>query len=324
MSTSIGVLEEVLEDLKAQRTFRLSAAWRPKGSAALVVPVIRTGSRPRAYLTIQEAKSVEILDTGDIGRVQVRNGEKLPVFVRVGSLLEGKGTQSRAVNKSVTIGSGETVDVGVNCVHHSHGIDPSASFEAVTGHLAPASVERHLVGANQGGVWAAVAHYNASKQAMGGGTNSLGQTDNLVGEFNTTDRFTAMVDRLVKEIPNHEGQVGVVVFDDRGVYGMEVFDSPDSWRVFNSAVVEKFGELLVGRLDERILDVRVREDKVAESVASFLDQLKESCIGPEGSGDPEKVQFGGRYCGEVSFHASEFVHLTAVRGEESAEATELA
>ena len=322
MSTNIGVLEELLEDLKAQRTFRLSAAWRPKGSAALVVPVIRTGSRPRAYLTIQEAKSVEILDTGDIGRVQVRNGEKLPVFVRVGSLLEGKGTQSRAVNKSVVIGPGDTVEVGVNCVHHSHGIDSTASFAAVAKHLAPASVERHLVGGNQGAVWAAVEGFTASKQEMGGGTVGLGRVDDLVGEFNSADKFTDMVDRLVKEIPNHEGQVGVVVFDEGGVYGMEVFDSPDSWRVFNSAIVEKFSELLLGRFDESVLEVRVREEKVAESVASFLDALKDGAVSLDESAGCSTVQIGGRYCGEVSFEANRFVHLTAVRSEATeAEAT---
>lgn len=324
MSTNIGMLDEVLEELRAQKTFRLSAAWRPKGSAALVVPVIRTVPRARGYLTIQEAKEVEILDTGEIGRVQVKNNKKLPVFVRVGSFLEGKGTQSRAVNKSVIIASGETADVGVNCVHHSHFIDPSASFAAVKGHLAPSSVERHLVRGDQGGVWAAVQGFAAVKQEMGGARSGLGTGDNLVGEFNSADKFTEMVDRLVKEVPNHEGQVGVVVFDERGVYGIEVFDSEESWKVFNAAVVEKFGELLLGRFDERVLEVKVREERVAESVMSFLDGLRECQLVLDESGSCSTVQIDGKYSGEVSFEGNAFVHLTAVRGEDSQEEAGLA
>jgi hypothetical protein len=320
MSTNVSVLDELLEDFRAERTFRLSAAWRPKGSAALVVPVIRTVARVRGYLTIQEAKEIEISDTGDIGRVEVRNGEKVPVFVRVGSLLEGKGTQSRAVNKSIIIAPGETVDVGVNCVHHSHSIDPSASFAAVKTHLAPAAVERHLVRGDQGGVWAAVQGFTSAKQAMSGSQTGLGASDNLVGEFDSADKFTEMVDRLVKEIPNHEGQVGVVIFDERGVYGVELFDSPDSWKVFNAAVVEKFGELLLGRFDERVLEVKVREEKVTESVMSFLDGLRESQLSVDESGGCGTVQIGGKYSGEVSFDADRFVHLTAVRGDEGLEA----
>ncbi len=322
MSTQERKLEErIIKDLKEQRTFRFSSPWRPRRSAALVVPVIRTVLKARDYITIQEAKAVEIQDTGSIGVVRITNGETRPLFVRVGSLLEGKGTQSRAVNKSVMVAAGQTLEVGVNCVHHSHYIDPTAKFVVQARHLAPASVERGLVGADQETVWGAVSNYGAAKSALGGATGdggyAPGPDDNLVGTLGITDRFTEMVDELTKEIPNHEEQVGLVVFDERGVYGIEVFDSPESWRVFNDAVVEKFAEVLVPRVDERVLDVSVKDENVVRAIVGFLEALQDGAASSESDEGWETVNVTGGVCCEATFAAGQFVHLTAVRDDEA-------
>jgi len=317
MSATKQTLEErIIGDLRSQRSFRFSSAWRPRKSAAVVVPIIRDGSpRARGYLTIQEAKAVEIQDTGSIGAVRITNKEKLPVFVRVGSILQGKGTQSRAVSKSVMIAPGQMVEAKVNCVHHSHHIDMTAAFVAQSAHLAPASVEKELVGGDQGRVWSAVSNYGAAKHAMGGGEPAE-RGDNLAGMMDLNDRFTELVDELAKEIPNHEQQVGVVVFDDRGVYGLEVFGSPESWRVFNDAVVEKFGEVLVRRFDERVLDIRVKDENVLPSITTFLDALGRGEQTSESESVSETIKVMGAVCGEATFVGGEFVHLTAVRDEE--------
>jgi hypothetical protein len=181
-------------------------------------------------------------------------------------------------------------------------------------------VERELFGGGQQAVWGAVSRYTALKQTHGSaGIRSAAQakrTDNLVAELDVKDKFTEAVDNLAKEIPNHEEQVGLAIFDERGVYGMEIFDSPDSWKVFDTAVLNKFADVLVGKVDEKVLEIKVNDQQVTSSLREFLSEFGSVQVAQDEYGDCQTVNvLGDRVCGEVVFLNSKFVHLTAVRTE---------
>src|SRR5207249_3902820 len=119
-----------------------------------------------------------------------------------------------------------------------------------------------------------VSHYSRLRSRMGGSARDradlIGSSDNLVRELGLGDTFAKIIEEITKEVPTHEGQVGIVVLDENGVYGLEMFDSPESWKALSNGMMNKFGEIIVRKVDEKIIDVRVNAEKVKEGIIKFL------------------------------------------------------
>jgi hypothetical protein len=316
MESEGTLLGALLEDLAEQRTFRFSAPWRPRDSFAVVVPVIRTVETHRDYLTLQESTRVQLKETGQVVIVQITNGETVPVFVRLGTVLKGVGTQSRAVNASVFVEPGETKDLSVNCVHATHPIGREAGFAPKMAQVAPVNVERGLFSREQGSVWSEVKAYSTAREEIGVESGTPTPLDDLANRLGLEDRFSELVDRLIKELPNHEGQVGIVVLDESGVYGLEVFGSSESWIALSDSVVTKFGEKLVGRREGGCLEVRVNEAKAKDEIVQFLKAATHGgAVVVEQPEMTTTVRIEGRAIGEAIFRGRRFVHLTLLRND---------
>lgn len=79
--------------------FRYEKPWRKsERTLCIVVPVLREGAPPRYYITLQEAgNKVDITDSGEVNRVNIKNNTGERVFVRNGTIFKGDLPQERAV-----------------------------------------------------------------------------------------------------------------------------------------------------------------------------------------------------------------------------------
>jgi len=166
LSTS-SILEAVSEESMG---FRFGKPERPnESSLACILPILRETSQERQYITLPETDQVLVFDSGTINKVNLKNTSKKNVFVRSGTIFEGKGTQSRAIMRSAVLFPGTEVALDVRCVHQTHGIRTGAEFKY--GGLTPFSVDTKVYGAgyrpqDQHATWNAVRHSTSTMRTM--------------------------------------------------------------------------------------------------------------------------------------------------------------
>jgi hypothetical protein len=120
--------------------FKFGKPDRPSvDSLACILPILRETSQKRQYVTFAETHEVLVTDSGSINRVNLKNTSKNNVFLRSGTIFEGKGTQSRALTRSAVIYPRQEVALDVRCVHASHGIRSGSGFGY--GGITPLSVD---------------------------------------------------------------------------------------------------------------------------------------------------------------------------------------
>lgn len=152
--------------------FRFGKPERPnEASLACILPILRETSQERQYITLPETENVLASDSGTINKVNLKNASKKNVFVRSGTIFEGKGTQSRALTRSAVLFPGSEVALDVRCVHQTHGIRGGAEFKY--GGITPLAVDSSLYAAgyrpqDQHTMWSAVRQTTASMRAMAG------------------------------------------------------------------------------------------------------------------------------------------------------------
>ncbi len=158
--------------------FRFGKPERPnESSLACILPILRETSQVRHYITLPETEQVLVFDSGTINKINLKNASKSNVFVRSGTIFEGKGTQSRALMRSAVLFPGTEVALDVRCVHQSHGIRSGAEFKY--GGITPLAVDSAVYGAgyrpqDQRTTWDAVRRATAMmQQSMSGEEESV-------------------------------------------------------------------------------------------------------------------------------------------------------
>lgn len=166
LSTST-ILQAISEESMG---FRFGKPERPnESSLACILPILRETSQVRQYITLPETEQVLVFDSGTINKVNLKNTSKSNVFVRSGTIFEGKGTQSRAIMRSAVLFPGTEVALDVRCVHQTHGIRSGAEFKY--GGITPFSVDARVYAAgyrpqDQHATWNAVRQTTSSMRAM--------------------------------------------------------------------------------------------------------------------------------------------------------------
>lgn len=271
---NVESIRRILED------YEIGEPWKLSKGAGFVVPILGMPPFPdRNYVLLQEVLDrVSFKDSGGIGGVDVKNDSGRSVFVRKGTMLKGMGTQSRSPVSGVVLEpEEEMIRIPVNCIHASHGISGGAGFMA--GGLTPHSVYQSL--GRQHDTWANISDYSARASAgimRAGGRSasvmaSLG-SDALVDVEESVGKFRDEVDDLLKQIPgDHVNQLGVAVFDLKGVLGIEVFDHPDSWHAFSKSIIRSYSEVLT----EEIADLyEIKMDRADSILRGFLRRTCEA------------------------------------------------
>src|SRR5713226_9574978 len=161
------ILEAISEESMG---FRFGKPDRPnESSLACILPILRETSQVRQYITLPETENVLVSDSGTINKVNLKNASKKNVYVRSGTIFEGKGTQSRALTRSAVLFPGTEVALDVRCVHQTHGIRTGAEFKY--GGITPLSVDAAVYSAgyrpqDQHTTWNAVRNVTASMRTM--------------------------------------------------------------------------------------------------------------------------------------------------------------
>jgi hypothetical protein len=186
MSPSILSTQNILQTISDEAFgFKFGKPDRPsEKSLACILPILRETSLQRSYTTMPETEHLLVTDSGSIYKVNLKNTSKENIFVRSGTIFEGKGTQSRALTRSAVIFPGQEVGLDVRCVHHSHGISGNAKFEY--GGITPFSVEASNYGPgyrpmDQSNMWKSVETYTSTASCFAGG-GVVGNTSGLVGD----------------------------------------------------------------------------------------------------------------------------------------------
>src|SRR5215469_3019201 len=168
LSTST-ILQAISEESMG---FRFGKPERPNElSLACILPILRETSQVRQYITLPETEQVLVFDSGTINKVNLKNASKSNVFVRSGTIFEGKGTQSRAIMRSAVLFPGTEVSLDVRCIHQTHGIRTGAEFKY--GGITPLSVDSAVYSAgyrpqDQHTTWNAVRRTTSSMRTMAG------------------------------------------------------------------------------------------------------------------------------------------------------------
>jgi hypothetical protein len=305
--------------------YRLGDPWKLPKSAGFVLPLLGEPPFPeRGYVLLQEvADRVEFRDSGSIYGVEASNRSGRNVFVRRGTLLTGKGTQSRSPVSGVVLVPGkEFVTIPVNCVHQSHYISTGADFKAEG--VAPHSVYQAL--GKQSATWESIAGYtrkmrsSASRMLGGAEEPELEELrgvadDNLVGTSAAVERLQSRVEDALGKIPgDHVDQVGVAVFDLDGIVGVELFDHPDSWRAFSESIIRSYGEVLTREVGE-LYDIRM--DRAEPVLKAFLQKAEasERAVIAENSASKVYSLRGEGVEGELACIEGNEIHLALARSE---------
>ena len=310
--------------------FYLGEVWKySKNAKGAIIPIIRDKEIERGYVTLPEVKDkVQFSDTGHINKAGVKGVDK-PLFIRIGSILEGVGTQSRGVEHSVIVMSEGEEEIDVKCVHASHPISYGSQF-AYCG-TAPKTVEHaFLRGGSQSAVWESVSNTAYQLSGVYGGDTPAGTTpninyarrsgqslsasDNLVTIKEEAKQFDDLTKKILDEVPTYENQVGAIIFSLAGIEGIELYNSPKSWEAQHKEVIEKYS----GDIGTELSDVfSLDEAKAKEAAIKFLQELNNASttLIHSNGGNVYQITTEG-YTGEFTIFSDEVIHLVAVKSED--------
>ncbi len=302
------LVSELFLSLK-NREIELGEPWKlPKASGFLIPLIMKSHYSERNYILLQEAENlVEFRDSGGISGVDALNKTGRNVYIRKGTMLKGTGTQSRSpVNSYVLTPDKNYVRIPVNCIHQSHGISEGSSFKAQG--LAPMEVYSSL--GEQSKTWASISSYALrTQEEMPVSRGYETRADNLLDvESMIRSEDDTVVDAL-KNIPgDHVDQVGVIVFDLKGVMAVELFNHPESWRAFSESIIRSYREVLTEEAGD-LIDIRTdKAEEVFERFLERVDDLKRTLVA-ENSSSKVWVLQGKDIEGEVTEIEGEEVHL---------------
>lgn len=307
-------LENLLDKLKQGEEFSLGDPWRFSDKAVgIVVPILRASQPKRGYVLLEEVKDkLEILDSGSIDKLIVKGDVDSPVFFRGGSMLQGKGTQSRAVQYGVVVIPTKREVIPVMCIHASHPISPHAFF-AYAG-PAPRSVYKALsFRRSQSEVWGAASMYAANALTH---TPSLSAPmDDLVSVVRQTERFKGDVEELVKRIPaTLVNQVGVAILDLKGTVGIELFDCTESWKAFADSLIKNYSDILTKEQEIDIFEPNM--EKIALNIFAFLEKARQTQAEEVYNKDNSTTYLlKGEVFGEYTALNGSVIHLVLTRKE---------
>lgn len=305
-------LEELINDILNERNgYKLGEIWKYSGkSAGAIVPILRETNENRDYVTLPEVKDkIKITDSGSIGKVKIENVDK-PIFIRSGTMLEGKGTQSRAVEHNTIITN--EGDVNVKCIHQSHPIRIKSYFD-YSG-IVPTKTIKHLSAGNQVQLWNSVRLYansiTSSYNTYSRTHNVQSTTDNLVEIKKAIKKFDNKIKEILEKVPAFENQVGVIIVSLNGIEGIEVFDNPKSWIAHYKDVIENY-ECIKDELPPLF---KLDEKAVYDYIRSFLNKI--SSIEPKKVNENTYLISLDGYIGEFTVFNDRVIHMFVVKSDE--------
>jgi len=318
---------QVLVDRLLNEEYTVGEPWKlPKGTG-FVLPILGAPPFPeRSYVLLQEVvDKVTFTDSGILRRVDVTNRSGSPAYIRKGTVLKA-GSQPRSpISGYVLEPIAKTVPLAVNCIHASRGIRAGDTFK-VRG-LTPFSMYTAL--GDQSETWSRARDWSRKTRAGGSGSSvryaqagpmslsaSLGSLgdDNIADALDRIEEVKGTVEDVLANIPgDHVNQVGIAVFDLRGVVAVETFDHPDSWRAFSDSITRSYAEILTEESDL----YEVKTDKAAFVLISFLRKAAGAAKNLVITNSVSNIfsLMGDKLSGEIVEIQGKEIHMTLARDE---------
>ena len=231
------------------------------------------------YLLLQQALERDLLEVrevsggGEIGQLEALNRSPHPVLFLDGEALVG-AKQNRIVNASILLPGRSSARIPVSCIEAGRWSETGKPYFSATDTVFPSRGRRQKLtdttttlrlelgfGSNQSRVWDTVSGY-------------LDDT----GTFSTTDSFVDChterlpeLDELVRAFRALPQQVGVVVFIDDDLQGVEAVSKVSTWKNTSSKLIRSYA-----------IDALIRKKEASHSGLSpnaihhFLDALQSS------------------------------------------------
>ncbi len=275
------VLLGVINNLKEERGFKFLEPWMySSNSLAAVIPIVREGGiGSRDYVVLEEVPpgTVTIVDTGELGKLEVVSNYDKPVFIRGGGVVEGR-TQPRAMRYGVVAEPHSKVLIDVVCVNETKPIVPREPMEFRT--YAPLELRDSIIEGEQHEVWRRIREIRYSlhrrEESLPPSLRSLWSVASLyvVDVMRDLERSRREVVDVIRKFPVVENQVGVVIIDAlEGVKTLEIFDHPDSWGAISKFVKEEFASTLAKVAEELPFNVVPDLGRAKRAIAKFLDKV---------------------------------------------------
>ena len=221
-------LVKLVEDIVYGVGYEFGDIWKPKDtSLCAVIPILKKGplSEPKYYFLDEVEDKVKILESGSIDELVLELDPSVdkPVFIRGGTLFKGKGTQSRTLRYSVVL-----IPNKVSRIRERVPVLCIAETEPIMIHrellyaksLVPLDLSTHVIKGNQHALWHDIRSLSRTYR-------TASTLIDVIGAFSSHYRF---VEEIIRKIPVLDDQVGVALLDFEGVVGIEIFDSPMSWK----------------------------------------------------------------------------------------------
>ncbi|MDP6931906.1 MAG: hypothetical protein QGG40_03280 [Myxococcota bacterium] len=219
----------------------------------LAIPLFGPDSGPRVRalrkaMENHHARVTEVSERGSVQQVQVENRGPLPLLLFDGEELIG-AKQNRIVNTTLLVPAGVRLVIPVSCVESGRWARRTDAFESSTRTL-PSSLRARKAGrmmeslratgtydAGQHEVWNDVTAYLTSRRVESS-TRCL--SDALEADHARTQE---LVDRLAPQV----GQVGLAVWIDGQLAGIEVTGRADTWIQIHELVSRCFAHEAIAR-----------------------------------------------------------------------------
>ena len=257
-----------------------------------VFPLLREGAGEPFYDTLTDAigagtlRISEVSDAGQVPELRVVNDGARPVLLVDGEELIG-AKQNRIVNLTVLVPARSTLTLPVTCVE-------AGRWRHVSDEFAPAERAFHASGrrdkldqvsfslaahqrpmANQSAVWSEIADKSAR----------MGARSETAAAAAMYEHRRDQLDWMIKSIEPVPSQVGAVFTIRGAIAGLDVFDSPRTWRRTMPKLLRSYG---LDALDGAI------GGGVAAAPARFLQGVAQAtCTTYKGVGDGQDLRFEG-------------------------------
>ena len=285
----------------------------------IAVPILQKERVDRNYVLHTEVEGkIQLIDTGGIHRLKIKNGYDGNVFIRRGTMLKGK-TQHRAVVSSIVVAPLEETSAEIRCIFASKGISSGATFKSAG--YSPRKVMANLHN-DQSRVWASVSSYTQGLSATYSDLGVSEQINYLSGGRVRGDDLTSHVEIVedavlyaLKNVPaDVVNQIGVIILDLQGVEGVELFDHPDSWKALSKSVIRDYADILSKPAPEYFtFDMNKVKEYVVDFLVKFLG-IKAEPVWEQF--DAQTFQFEDeKILGEYTNLEGNLIHLYATRKE---------
>lgn len=221
----------------------------PIGAANLTMfPLLAAEDSPAGYATLDEALAsgsfavTEVSEAGSVPELTVVNNGPVPVLLLDGEELVG-AKQNRIVNLTVLVPARATLPLPVSCVEADRWTRRTRTFAGAgrTHYASGRAMKLHQVScamrdrgdrrADQGAIWEDI-DAKAERMAVTAPTRAAAA---MYEQSRTElDAFQAKLEPLPR-------QTGAVFAIDGAIVGLELFDSPATWRKSMRKIVESYG-----------------------------------------------------------------------------------